>query len=79
MTAITKTYDEVLQTIQTWPPDQRFTLVQDILQTLAPQFKSSRTQRKTLQKALGLLASDDAPSDEQVEQWLDERRTEKYA
>ena len=33
----------------------------------------------TLPKALGLLASDrPAPTDEQVQAWLDEHRMEKY-
>jgi PHD/YefM family antitoxin component YafN of YafNO toxin-antitoxin module len=36
-------------------------------------------KRNTLQKALGLLATSySPPSDAEIEQWLDEHRTEKY-
>jgi PHD/YefM family antitoxin component YafN of YafNO toxin-antitoxin module len=40
---------------------------------------SLRPRRNTLDKAWGLLATDrSAPSDAEIEQWLDEHRTEKY-
>ena len=51
-----------------------------MLKTLEPEFKMTRPKRrKTLNKALGLLATNQpAPSDEEIEQWLDEYRMEKY-
>jgi hypothetical protein len=50
-----------------------------VINTLAEETSSSRPRRETLGKALGLLATDKpAPSDSEIEQWLDERRVEKY-
>ena len=71
-------YEEVLKTVEAWPPDQRLTLVQDILKTLATPPQGSHPRRRTLKHALGLLETGVAPSDEQVQQWLDEQRLEKY-
>jgi hypothetical protein len=75
----TTSYETILNTVRQWPPDRRFALVQDVLNTLAPEVKPSRSRRKTLEKALGLLAtSQPAPSDAEIKQWLDEHRMEKY-
>jgi hypothetical protein len=72
-------YDSVLQTVRQWPPDRRLALVRDVINTLATEVFPSRPRRKTLEKALGLLAtSRPAPSDAEIQQWLDERRMEKY-
>ena len=72
-------YDEVLKTVEAWPPDQRLTLVQDILKTLEVESPVSRPRRNTLKRALGLLETALSPSDEQVQQWIDEGRMEKYS
>jgi hypothetical protein len=75
----TNSYDIVLQTVRQWPPDRRFALVRDVINTLETEVSPSRPRRKTLKKALGLLATNrPAPSDAQVQQWLDEYRMEKY-
>lgn len=72
-------YETVLNTVRQWPSDRRFALVQDVLSTLATEVSSPRPRHKTLEKALGLLAtSQPAPSDAEIEQWLDEHRMEKY-
>jgi hypothetical protein len=72
-------YDSVLQTVRQWPPDRRLALVRDVINTLATEVFPSRPRRKTLEKALGLLAtSRPALSDAEIQQWLDERRMEKY-
>ena len=72
-------YETVLKTVHQWPPDRRFALVRDVINTLAPEVAPARPRRKTLEKALGLLATGrPAPSDAEVQQWLDERRMEKY-
>jgi len=71
----TDSYETVLKTVRQWPPDRRFALVRDVINTLSPEVVPSRPKRKTLEKALGLLA---IPSDAEVQQWLDERRMEKY-
>jgi|CXWL01.1.fsa_nt_gi dihydroneopterin aldolase len=71
-------YDVVLQTIRRWPVAQRFALMQELLRALAVEVSPPRT-RQTLPRALGLLATNaPAPTDVQVKQWLNERRTEKY-
>ena len=73
-------YSDVIKMIGAWTPDRRFMLVRDVLKTLEPEFKMTRPKRrKTLNKALGLLSTNQpAPSDEEIEQWLDEYRMEKY-
>ena len=68
------TYETVLKTVRQWPPERRLALVQDVLSTLAPEVSSSQPKRKTLEEALGLLATDQpAPSDDEIQQWLNER------
>ncbi len=72
-------YDTILQIVTHWPPSQRFDLVQEVLKTLAPAPEATRPRHKSLDKMLGILATDQpAPSDAEVEQWLDEARMEKY-
>jgi len=72
-------YETVLSTVRRWPPDKRFALVRDVIDTLAIEAKPRQSRCNTLDKALGLLAtSQRAPSDADIQQWLDERRMEKY-
>ncbi len=78
-TLATTSYQTVLNTVRQWPPDRRFALVQDVINTLASEVAHPRPRHKTLEKALGLLATDQpAPSDAEIQQWLDEHRMEKY-
>ena len=76
----TATYEEVVQLVRQWPPSERFSLVQVIFQSLAPEIKRPIYQKKnTFTQALGLLATTSpAPTDTQVKEWLEERRLEKY-
>ena len=75
----TISYETVLNTVRQWPLDRRFALVRDVLSTLVPEVLLSQPRPKTLEKALGLLAtSQPAPSDAEIKQWLDEHRLEKY-
>ena len=72
-------YKAIIEIVRDWPPASRLSLVQDVLKTLALEVEKSRSKRNTLEKALGLLATDQpAPSDTEVQQWLDEHRIEKY-
>lgn len=72
-------YRTVVKQVKDWPADERLALIQDILRTLKPDLAASGRQEETLNKALGLLASQQpAPTDETVRQWLRERRVEKY-
>ena len=69
-------YETILALVRSWPATQRFTLVQDVLGTLAP---TEREPRRTLEQARGLLATEQpAPSDHDVARRLDERRSERY-
>ena len=71
-------YKAIIEIIRGWPPAIRFSLVQDVLKTLAPEVESSQSKPNTLEKALGLLATNQpAPSDAEVQQWFDEYRMEK--
>lgn len=72
-------YRTVVEQVKAWPADERLALVQDILLTLKSQFVAPDRQEGTLDKALGLLASQyPAPTDDTVKQWLHESRMEKY-
>ncbi|HYP41867.1 MAG TPA: hypothetical protein VEX13_16035 [Chloroflexia bacterium] len=73
-------YETVLRVVQGWTPAMRAALMHNILDTLAQQAEASRKKRNTLDRALGLakVPGQPAPSDEEVERWLDERRMEKY-
>lgn len=71
-------YTSILHTIRTWPARQRYLLVQDLLKTLEPEVEPIQAE-DTLRLARGLLATDKpAPTDEEVAQWLEEHRVEKY-
>jgi hypothetical protein len=72
-------YQGVLSVVQQWPAMQQIALIQDVLEKLASRIEPAKAPRQTLSRALGLLATDEAaPTDEEVEQWLDEHRMEKY-
>jgi len=72
-------YEGVLNIVRQWPLLQQMALVQDVLKTLKVRLEPARRSGNTLSRALGLLATDQpAPTDEEIEQWLDERRTERY-
>lgn len=51
-------HDTVLKIVSGWPSEERLSLVQDALETLVPELKGPRPRRRTLERALGLLASD---------------------
>ncbi len=71
-------YTSVLHIVRTWPARQRYLLVQDLLKTLEPKAEPIQAE-DTLSLARGLLATGKpAPTDEEVAQWLEEHRLEKY-
>lgn len=75
----TSGYETVLRTVRQWPPTNRFALIRDVINTLSLEIVTPRPKRKTLEKARGLLSTDrPAPSDTDIQQWLGERRMEKY-
>lgn len=72
-------YESIVEIVSRWPVAQRFSLVQDVLKTLAPDVERPRPRERTLEKALSLVPlSRPAPTDEEVKQWLEEHRMEKY-
>lgn len=80
----TSKYEDIIKIIRNWPLSQRLTLVQDVLSTFVPELETDklpppRAKRNTLNNALGLLATNHSPpSDEEIQNWLDEYRLEKY-
>jgi hypothetical protein len=78
-TVETTQYRTVIEQVKEWPADERLALVQDILRTLKPQFVAADRQEGTLNRALGLLASQyPTPTDDTIQQWIHEKRMEKY-
>ena len=72
-------YEHVFEVVRHWTASQRFNLVQDILKTLAPQEEAVGRKRQSIKEVFGILATDQTPpTDEEVKQWLDEHRWEKY-
>lgn len=74
----TTSYETILDIVHHWPPANRLMLMQDILKSLLPEPTPAPPRRRTLAQALGLLATDQPPSDDEVKQWLVEHRLEKY-
>src|SRR5689334_15711211 len=69
-------YQQVLQQISKWPPEQRASLAAEVLATLK---HDRRDRRPTLSRALGLARTTSAsPSDEDVKRLIEEHRDEKY-
>jgi hypothetical protein len=72
-------YEGVLNIVRQWPILEQMALVQDVLKALTARLEPARRPGGTLSRALGLLATDQPPpTDEEIEQWLDEHRMEKY-
>jgi hypothetical protein len=81
MAAPTLDRDTILKAVRQWSADEQVALAKEILrhadahhteETQQPLFVPSGALR-------GILATDrPAPSDEEVTQWLDEHRMEKY-
>lgn len=75
MTTLEIPFQNVVEQVKRWPPDYRLALAQEILRTLTPTFARPATHSKTLSRALGLLATKTPPpSDDEVRQWVRERR-----
>ncbi len=72
-------YASVRAKVLQWSVEQRTALVHELIDTIARPQSTGVQRVGTLHTALGLLrTSNPAPSDEQVQNWLDEYRTEKY-
>lgn len=73
-------YRAILRTVISWPAEDRFALVQDVLRTLAPRPEPDFARRAAALDRLRGIAKTDRPppSDEEVKQWLEEERVKKY-
>ena len=72
-------YEGVLKIISQWPAAQQMALVEDVLKRVSPRVKPPRKRQRTIDRALGLLATDQlAPTDEEFKRWLDKHRMVKY-
>jgi hypothetical protein len=68
----------IVRIVRSWPDDEQLSLIQDVLQILRAE-RAALPRRPTLAQARGLLKADQAPpSDLDIQQWLDERRIERY-
>jgi hypothetical protein len=79
MATTTLDRETILRAVQTWSPEEQMALVQEILeQVRAPLVEEPRLPPDSAGLA-GLIANGKTPpTDEEVAQWLDERRTAKY-
>jgi hypothetical protein len=58
----TQEYETVLKEVHAWPAERRFALVRDVLDMLAAE--AAQPRARTLDRALGLLATAAAPPDD---------------
>jgi hypothetical protein len=74
----THDHQQLLGIVQQWSYEERVAFIHEILQTLVAKQGKSAKRVATLPSALGLARVATPPDDAQVQQWLDENRTEKY-
>jgi hypothetical protein len=68
----------ILRLVRTWTDDERLHLVQDVLRLIRIN-RTTAAHAATFEQARGLLKTDrPPPTDAEVQQWLDERRMERY-
>lgn len=82
MTTPTLDPDTILRTIATWPVEEQIRLARAVLERAAASTKRQLGQvpEQSTWEALYGIASNgqEPPTDDQVAQWLDEQRMEKY-
>jgi hypothetical protein len=72
------TYQEVLAAAASWPALERVSLIQDLLQTLAPDPVGPDERSAAIERLEGILAtSEPPPTDEDIDRMLEERRMER--
>jgi hypothetical protein len=72
---------DVLDRVKQWTVAERFALVREVLETLAPKLPppSPIPRGRPVEEILESFKTDKpAPDDETVRQWIDEQRMEKY-
>lgn len=72
------TYREVLAAAASWSAAERLSLIQDLLQTLAPDPVGPNERSAAIERLEGNLAtSEPPPTDEEIDRTLEERRMER--
>lgn len=75
-------HDAILHVIESWPVEDQVMLARTILRQAVKNEPAETTKsagRSTWDALYGIAAhAQQPPSDEQVDQWLDEHKTEKY-
>ena len=73
-------YHEILGIVRSWPAAARFDFVHDILRSLEPDRVSPEERRAAFRRLEGILATDaPPPTDEEVQQILEEELLKKYS
>lgn len=86
MSASSLDHDTVLRAVRQWPRSAQVELAREIMRAVEHEREQqpssasqSAPQQDSWRQLVGFLATDKpAPSDEEVEQWLEEHRMEKY-
>jgi hypothetical protein len=81
MATTTSERETILKVIEAWPPEDQMALARVILRraTMRATRRTARPQDPSWRQMAGLASNEQAPpSDEEVAQWLDEHRSEKY-
>lgn len=82
MAATPLEHDAILRAIAAWPVEEQMTLARSILERITgsqPSDSGEGAVRSTWGALYGVASSgSEPPSDEQVAQWLDEHKMDKY-
>lgn len=71
--------ETILQAIRTWPLDEQRALAREILERVGVPLVEEPLAPPDSHGLAGLIANGQTPpTDEEVAQWLDERRLERY-
>jgi len=81
MATTTSERETILKAIEAWPPEDQMALAHMIFRHAAMRTThgTATPQNPSWRQMAGLASNEQAPpSDEEVAQWLDEHRSEKY-
>jgi hypothetical protein len=71
----------ILREVSGWPPEQRRALATSLLQSLQPDEKPmpvAPDQQEALRQLIGIWKTEQPPTDDEVEQILEQERMKKY-
>lgn len=75
----TSEFNGVLAGVQTWTPEMRLTLAEELLRSLHPLVWPTSLRGVPAEQVRGIAAcGGPPPDDDTIKQWMDERCTEKY-